>query len=229
MEDFEARKIIRSSRSGGLGSIDRDTGAPYVSFCAMAHDYSAEPIFLFSDLADHTQNILNDDRVSFLCEKASHLSNPQAGARVTLVGKMVKTSNAHLTSLFLQTHPSAKMYAKFGDFNFYTLVVERAHFVGGFGRARWMDRLEYLGESLSSLEFSQKQTALVESIEHEFPTFALHCATKLLKHRGKNWQVLRVDGDGVDLKLGAKVVRYPFEKPLKTRDEVLENIAKLYA
>jgi len=226
---FEARKVLRSSRSGSLATTTRETKTPYVSFCAMAHDYEGQPIFLFSDLADHTQNLVIEGHASFLCEQASHLSNPQAGPRITLVGQIEKVSDDDLTSLFLQSHSSARMYSKFEDFNFYTLRVEKVHYVGGFGRAIWLKRTEYLGDSGTSLEFFNEQNGLLETIKRKFPSFALTCATKLLKHRGKNWQVLRVDGDGVDLKLGAKIVRYPFEKPLKSVEEAIENIGKICA
>jgi len=224
---FEARKILRGVRSGSLATKDRETGTPYVSFCAMGHDFEGRPLFLFSDLADHTQNLMKDGNASFLCEQASHLSNPQAGPRITLVGTIAKTSEADVASLFLQAHPSSRMYANFEDFNFYSLNVEKVHYVGGFGRAVWLNWSEYMGESRTSLEFFKIQKDLLETIKRDFGSFARICATKLLKQGGEDWHVLRVDADGLDLKLGAKVMRYPFEKPLKKASEVLEIISKI--
>jgi heme iron utilization protein len=37
-------------------------------------------------------------------------------------------------SRFLERHPDAEVYASFADFGFYELALERAHFIGGFGR-----------------------------------------------------------------------------------------------
>jgi len=119
---FKARKIVRSARCGSLATLSRDDQTPYVSLCAYACDYEGQPIFLLSDLADHTQNIAENTHVSLLCEQASHLSNPQAGPRVTLVGEIEKIRDENLQQLFFRNHPSAKMYAQFGDFNFYRSV-----------------------------------------------------------------------------------------------------------
>lgn len=223
---FEARKIARKCRSGAIATTDRNEGTPYVSFCAYATDYSAQPIFLFSDLADHTQNLVQNGKVSLLCEQASHLSNPQAGPRVTLVGEIEKIEDGQICSLFLQQHTSAKKYASFGDFNFYRLNVEKAHFVGGFGRAIWLDSKDYMSDSAASLCFLTKQTELVSILNEDFSDFARRCATKLLKLRGKNWQLLRVDGDGVDLKLASKIVRYPFDAEMKNVSAVMDFAAK---
>jgi heme oxygenase (biliverdin-IX-beta and delta-forming) len=224
---FEARKIVRSCRSGAIATIQRKDGTPYVSFCAYATDYGAQPIFLFSDLADHTQNLAQNGNVSLLCEQASHLTNPQAGPRVTLVGEIEKITDAQTCLLFLQQHASAKKYAAFGDFNFYRLNVEKAHFVGGFGRAIWFDSKDYMGDSAASLYFLAEQVKLLSDLKEDFPDFARICATKLLKLRGKNWQLLRVDSDGVDLKLASKVVRYPFDTEMKNVSQVMEFVAKI--
>ncbi|WP_135080458.1 pyridoxamine 5'-phosphate oxidase family protein [Terasakiella sp. SH-1] len=224
---FEARKIARHCRSGSLATLERKDQTPYVSFCACAFDDRGQPIFLFSDLADHTQNIAQNPKVSFLCEQASTFSNPQAGPRVSLVGEMEKIDDSNLCSFFLQLHPSAKMYATFGDFNFYRLKVKKAHFVGGFGRAVWFDAAQYLGDSAASLVFSESQNDIITHLNTTFPDFARICATKLLNNRGKNWQVLRIDTDGVDLKLASKIVRYPFENEVKTIDQLWEITGRI--
>ncbi|NVJ91397.1 MAG: pyridoxamine 5'-phosphate oxidase family protein [Methylocystaceae bacterium] len=224
---FDARKIARSCRSGAIATTDRNDATPYVSFCAYATDYRAQPIFLFSDLADHTQNLAQNAKVSLLCEQASHLSNPQAGPRVTLVGEVEKISDEQVCSLFLQQHASAKKYADFGDFNFYRLNVEKAHFVGGFGRAVWLDSKDYMSDSAASLCFLVEQAEMVSALNEDFPDFARMCAIKLLKLRGKNWQLLRIDGDGVDLKLASKIVRYPFETEMKKLSDVMDFAAKI--
>jgi len=224
---FEARKVVRACRSGALATRDRDANTPYVSFCACAFDFIGQPIFLFSDLADHTQNIKKDSRVSFLCEQASMRSNPQSGPRVTLVGEIEEIENEDLRALYLQIHPSAKMYAEFGDFNFYRLNVEKAHYVGGFGRAVWIEGAPYLGDSAAFLNFSRNQSQIITHLNADFPEFARICATKLLKQRGKNWKVLRVDSDGVDLRLVSKTLRYPFENELKTTQDLSEIASQI--
>jgi len=219
---FKARQIVRACKSASLGTMDRNAQTPYVSLCAFATDYEGCPVFLFSDLADHTQNIAQTPNVSLLCEQASHLSNPQAGPRVTLVGRIEKTDDTLHKELFFQQHPSAQMYAQFGDFNFYRMDVENVHYVGGFGTAQWVDGPDYTGDSAAFLNFSMLQSEALATLNEKYPQLGSICATKLLKLRGKNWQVLRVDADGMDLKLASRIVRYSFENPIKTMDELLD-------
>ena len=57
-----------------------------------------------------------------------------AGARVTLIGSMRQTTSPTARARFLARHPSATGYADFPDFAFYALLLESAHFIGGFGR-----------------------------------------------------------------------------------------------
>ncbi|NVK19574.1 MAG: pyridoxamine 5'-phosphate oxidase family protein [Methylocystaceae bacterium] len=222
-----ARTIVRTRPCGTIGTLDRNDGTPYVSLCAHGVDFSANPIFLLSNLADHTQNIAVNNRISFLCEQASHLGNPQAGPRVSLTGRIHKINKTQDCTFFLQRHPSAKKYADFGDFNFYKMDVEKAHYVGGFGRAIWLTSQDYAPDSAASLNFSNSQHELIQHLNTDFPDFAQFCATKLLKHRGKNWQLLRVDSDGIDLKGASRIVRYPFEKQLKTSQEMADFLKKL--
>lgn len=227
MSGFEARQIVKSCRSGALGTLNNADGAPHVSLCAVAFDAIGRAIFLLSDLAEHTQNLKVDPRVSFLCEQASDRGNPQSGPRVSLVGELKQVAASEVEELYLQFHPSAQMYASFEDFNYYRLEVVKAHFVGGFGRAQWLEGAQYLGDSAAFLNFSKNQEKVITYLNAEFPQFASVCATKLLKQRGKAWRLLRIDSDGADLKGPSRIVRYPFETEVKTREKVEEIVRNI--
>lgn len=222
-----ARQVVRHARSGALGTLARETGQAYVSLAAYACDYDVSPVFLLSDLADHTKNVHKNSQVSLLCEQASHLANPQAGPRVTLMGTLEKVTGDHECSIFEQCHPSSKMYAGFGDFNFYRLTIEKAHYVGGFGRAIWIDGAALCCDSAASLYFRENQKTLISVLNSDYPDLARDCATKLLKLRGKNWKILRIDPDGLTLKLASKIVRYPFEKQVENETELHQVLAEL--
>ena len=63
--------------------------------------------------------------------------DPLAGARLTISGKAKRLDRAEdndARSIFLEKHPSASMYADFGDFAFFQIDVAEAHLVAGFGR-----------------------------------------------------------------------------------------------
>ena len=65
--------------------------------------------------------------------------NPQAGARVSLMGRLDPTRDERHARRFLARHPQARSYAGFADFNFYRMSVSRARYVGGFAKAAWIE------------------------------------------------------------------------------------------
>ncbi|CCQ75013.1 HugZ family protein [Magnetospira sp. QH-2] len=136
------KALLADGSVGTLATLDT-TGAPYASLATFAMDDDYCPILLLSDLADHTRNMVRDPRVSLLVEQAKHLKNPQTGPRVSIGGRIEKADDPAAKERFLSTHPTAAVYADFGDFNCYRLIPVTFHFVGGFGSAVWIgaDRL----------------------------------------------------------------------------------------
>jgi len=97
---------------------------------------------LLSDLSEHTQNINNNNKVSFyfsIKEKNKiKLNNP----RLTLNGKIkkIKLDKNNKTFLSLlnayeKVDKGSKMWGMFIDFNFYEFKPERALLIEGFGKA----------------------------------------------------------------------------------------------
>ena len=97
---------------------------------------------LLSDLSEHTQNINNNNKVSFyfsIKEKNKiKLNNP----RLTLNGKIKKITLDKNNKIFLnllnayeKVDKGSKMWGMFIDFNFYEFKLERALFIEGFGKA----------------------------------------------------------------------------------------------
>ncbi len=114
-------------------------GRPYVSLVTVAFDDDLSPILLLSQLADHTRNLAADGRAALLLDGTDGLDNPQTGPRVTLVGVAAPDDAPRLRARFLDRHPGAREYADFADFAIWRMRLDKAHFVGGFGRAVWFD------------------------------------------------------------------------------------------
>lgn len=144
-----ARLIARASMSGALATSRRaahDTGQPYVSKVGLALDLSGQPIFLFSTLAAHTQDLLADPRCSVLVEAPETKDNPLESARATLIGKARQLRGREADAareVYLSRHPGAVLYANFGDFAFWRLAVDKIHYVAGFGTAKWVKARDY--------------------------------------------------------------------------------------
>ena len=57
-----ARDLMRMVVKGSLATLDRVSGAPYVSMVNLAADHDGSPLLLLSDLARHTANLKADAR-----------------------------------------------------------------------------------------------------------------------------------------------------------------------
>ena len=81
------RALLDSERNGVLATLSaRRDGWPFASVAAYALTDAGEPLLLLSDLAEHTRNLRADPRASLLVQDQTSLADPQAGARVTLLG-----------------------------------------------------------------------------------------------------------------------------------------------
>src|SRR6266850_5132637 len=128
-----ARSLLRRSRQGALATLMAGSGDPYCSLANVASEADGSPLLLISRLAVHTKNILADERVSLMLDERKE-GDPLQGARVMLMGRAVATDDADVRRRYLVRQPEAEMFAGFGDFAFYRIVLEGAHLVAGFGR-----------------------------------------------------------------------------------------------
>ena len=208
--DIVIRRLIRGASRAGLATTLAGEDRPYVSLVTVATDVAGCPLLLLSRLADHTRNIDGDPRISLLFDGTDGYANPQQGPRVTVVGRIAPCNEDSVRRRFLARHPGAELYAGFGDFSFYRVQAERAHFVGGFGRAVWLDRRLTLADSLAQ-EFSAAEDGVLAHMNDQHGETVTLLANRLLKRRGKGWRMVAVDPDGCDLARGDTVSRLPFD------------------
>jgi hypothetical protein len=209
---LKVRALIRRARSGALATaMANDGNRPYASLVTVATDTDGSPVLLFSDLSDHTQNLKADPRAALLLEEASRRANPQTGARITLIGRIDVADEPRLKRRFLARHPGAIVYAGFADFHVYRMQVERAHFVGGFGRAQWLDAEPILCDAAASAAIAAAEGVILDELQAEAgigPALARH-----LTLRGDGWQVIAVDPEGADLRRRSSFARLTLPRP----------------
>ena len=186
-------------------------GWPYGSLVTVACDTDASPILLLSQLSDHTRNLGADGRVSLLFEAASRRSNPQTGPRVTVMGRVEKTTDQRLARRFLARHPDAALYSGFADFGFYRMAVERAHYVGGFAKAVWIKGQDLLSEAKAAAALAALEQGVLEHMNSDHAEAIELYAGVLLRRRGKGWKMVGIDAEGADLRRGALFARLDFE------------------
>jgi putative heme iron utilization protein len=210
-----ARRLLRRVDRAALATAQRDAdGWPYASLVLVALDHEAGPILLISDLADHTGNIARDDRVALLFDGTAGLNEPLAGARVTLLGRAVRSDAAQLRARYLARHPSARAYADFKDFHLFRVAVRRAHLVAGFGRVHWLEADALLLRGAGAAPLVAEEAGVVAHLNADHAdTIALY-ANALLGRPGDGWRLTGCDPEGVDLRRGGEVARLDFDEPV---------------
>ena len=127
-------------RIGALSTHSaKHPGFPFGSQMPYALADDGTPIFLFSGMAMHTQNVLEDARASLLVMQSD------GDARATLLGTVMKVENPPRAyrDTYLERHPASRQWMNFGDFSFYRLDISAIYFVGGFGQAGWVTPADY--------------------------------------------------------------------------------------
>ncbi|HEX7777324.1 MAG TPA: pyridoxamine 5'-phosphate oxidase family protein [Parvibaculum sp.] len=142
----QAAELLAAAKMATLATLGAG-GYPVASLVAVASRETGAPLLLLSRLALHTRNLAADPRASLLLRNEA-ADAPMADARVTLIGTVSALAEPSARARFLARHPDAAVYIDFADFGFYTLEIETAHLVAGFGRIvdiRGADMLARLG------------------------------------------------------------------------------------
>lgn len=157
-----ARTLVEGIGTGTLCTIGKEAaGYPYGSFVTVAFE-GPSPVFLISELAEHTKNLRSDDRVSLLVAEGGE-DDPLANGRVTLLGRCAPVSETDegARAAYLARHPNASYYADFKDFRFWRLAVTSARYIGGYGRMSWVS-----GDDWSAAHADPLAPAVAGIVEH---------------------------------------------------------------
>jgi len=134
------RTLVASLATGTLCTLAKDpAGYPYGSLVTFGLDDNG-PVFLLSELAEHTRNLRQDARASLLVAE-SRPGDPLANGRATLLGSCAPVAEPQLAQArkaYLERWPDAAGHAQFGDFGFWSLSVQAVRYIGGYGRMSWV-------------------------------------------------------------------------------------------
>ncbi|MBM3601385.1 MAG: DUF2470 domain-containing protein [Alphaproteobacteria bacterium] len=226
----QIRRLIRAADRAALATLARSEagvtdGAPYVSLVLAACDHDASPILLISMLADHTRNIVADDRVSLLFDGTAGLAEPLTGARATVQGRARRSEEPRHRARYLARHPSAAMYAGFRDFGFYRVEIERAHLVAGFGRIHWVEATQVVQPSPEAL--IGRESDIVEHMNTDHADAVDLYASALLGRAGAGWRMTGVDTEGADLRREGETARLEFARPVEDAEAARAELVRL--
>jgi putative heme iron utilization protein len=138
-----ARALLAAESVGVLSTLSvHRPGFPYGSVTPYALSAQGAPLLLLSRLAAHTKNLLADPRASLFIGDRSAAEDPQAGARISLLGRVTPLpagEEGDARGRYLAAWPRAADYLALGDFSFWRFEVEEARLIAGFGEIRWLD------------------------------------------------------------------------------------------
>ena len=150
-----ARTLVYLGRVGSLSTLSRkQIGFPFGSVMPYGLDDHANPIFLISTMAMHTQNVEGDPRSSLLVTQPDTIGDPLGASRVTLLGNILPVPAPEVVEarkLYLARYANSKYWVDFDDFSFYQMCVVDVYYVGGFGVMGWVSASEYYGAQTDPL------------------------------------------------------------------------------
>lgn len=194
--------LLHSCASGVFATHSQQLeGYPYATILPLALDEQHRPIFLVSNLAEHSKNLMADQRVSLLL---SDSAGPQVlkGARVTVVGDAEQFSPAEeLVNRYLCYQPDAKQYLELGDFLFFRLLPKRARYIAGFGEMGWVSEEDLRQAAILPLS---DEEAVYRTVSPELP---------------RGVRILGIDAYGFDVEHDGKRDRHQFaDGPIQTQN-----------
>lgn len=214
----QARSVVRSTDRATLATVTAGEAWPYGSLVMAACGFDASPLLLISDLAEHSINLAADNRASLLFDGTKGLDNALTGARVTVLGRVVRCDDDGLSARYLARHPGAREYAGFGDFGLYRMAVERAHLVAGFGVIHWIAGGDFLFDPAGAKELAEHEAEIVAHMNADHGDavafYAAALAPPPAKGRAGAWKMTGIDPEGCDLRCGGEVARLAFDAPV---------------
>jgi putative heme iron utilization protein len=221
------RDQLRAGHVAAIATLDRDNGEPYCALTVYATDHDGTPILLLTGLSDHLKNLDQDNRASLLIDAARDLDHPMTGARLSVQGRIVASDDARHRARYLARHPAAAEYADFGDFGIYLLQIERVHYVGGFGVAKWYDQNDIRYDNKHAQELLAAESGIIAHMNADHGDAINRYAQKLLGLTGSGWGMTGIDPEGTDLRNGSEVARLTFESPISTAGDAREELIRL--
>jgi putative heme iron utilization protein len=225
----EARALLRKSTIACLATLQDPDRGPYASLITVATETDGSPLFLISTLAWHTRNLLADPRASIMVSETAASGDPLDLGRVSLIGAAEKIEPALAAPRFLARHPSASFYAGFGDFSFWRLRVDAAHYVGGFGRITTFVGAKFLLGGAEAALWDAASGDLVGDLNQRHADLVQHLASARRPALEGPWRIAALDPHGCDLVLENEHLRLDFSTPAASPDSVPEALEALKA
>lgn len=221
----EARRLLRGCRSGALATVSkRLDGYPFASVVPFMTHYDASPVLLISRLAEHTKNVLSDQRVSLMVHEPG--PDVQAAARLTIAGQCARIDDpSSIRSRYLRLFPSASELLAL-DFDFFRIAPVAIRYIGGFGAIHWLPVDAFAVEHPDAADLER---AWLPQINTEYSSILHDCCHHFNGTPPNACAAVAMDCDGIDMRADDTLLRVSFGKPLAGPEDLPQALEELAA
>lgn len=229
--EVETKTILSQKNGFGfLSTLNRKSlikGYPYGSIVGFCLDEVDKPFFIFSNLALHTRNILQNNSVSFCVTEYGF--KRATDSRVSLTGNLIRKEDNenYYKKKFLKYHIDAD-WVFFPDFNVYSFdEIKSISFVGGFGKASRIRLKDYY--SAIKDPFIDNIDEIIEYFNEHYYLWMLKYINKKFDPKIRTYYVKNIDAKGINIIYDkSKFIRFKFNYEVKTFEELKIAISEIF-
>ncbi|HYP68203.1 MAG TPA: DUF2470 domain-containing protein [Thiobacillaceae bacterium] len=207
----EARRFVRAHPHGILATLSkRLEGFPFASVAPFVTDQSGAPVILISTLAEHSKNILQDNRVSLIVHPCA--DDMQTAGRVTVSGHAILLADkTALRNRYLRYLPQAAQYFDMHDFQFHRIDVTAVRYIGGFGKIHWVEAASYRAPPN---QLAELEDGILEHMNRDHADALVNLCRHVHQHQVQGATMIGIDCDGFDLRAQGRLLRFEFTDPV---------------
>ncbi len=224
----QARDLLQQGYQGILCTNSKDLpGYPFGSVVPYILNANGQPVILISTIAQHTKNILYDNKVSLVVTEAG-ADDQQAVGRVTYIGDARKLDDQanDTRERYYEFFPQSRGYHKTHDFDFYSIDLQRVRYIGGFGIIFWVEKDKFLMPNPFSLE--QEQGMLRHMNKDHADAIRHYCDLHDIQiPDNQNPVMVGIDSEGFHIRIGKRIHRINFKQPVNTNEEVRKALVEM--
>lgn len=223
-----ARDLLCRCYDGVLATVSVDVaGYPFGSVVPYCLDQHGRPLILIASIAQHTKNIRADARVSLMVFDRGE-PDLQAAGRVTVLGdaRRLSADERALALRYYRYFPQSQDYDRTHDFAFFAIEPRRIRYIGGFGAIYWFEPQDMLVPNPFDAD---AERGIVEHMNADHGEALRHyCAVAGIEiPAGVAPQLAGCDGEGINLRLDARIARIAFAAPVSSLQAVRQTLVAM--
>ncbi len=223
-----ARELFNAMSSGVLSTLSvRLDGFPFGSVVPYSLDDQGLAVILVSTIAQHTKNIIADNRCSITI--VNDEDDVQANGRLCIIGNMEKVADHEITvkERYYRSFPKSKSYHETHDFHFYRLNPIDIRYIGGFGAIHWLNPKDF---QVSNPFQGKEEDYIINHMNSDHQKdLNFYCShfKQIEISEEESVRMTGIDSLGFDLFVGDKKIRFSFDEPISTTQEARAKLVAL--